>query len=101
MPRSVTKPFYATDRRFCSFDLRRKHARSRHLNGFARRLAGPLANAYPRPMCRHITKEQHIEGWRAVMELLPKLRPGALGGMAGALMARLHRGLYATARHRS
>ncbi len=46
-------------------------------------------------MCRHITKEQHIEGWRAAIELLPKLKPGALGGMVGALMARLQRGLYA------
>jgi hypothetical protein len=44
-------------------------------------------------MCRHITKEQQIEGWRAVIELLPKLRPGVLGVMAAALMARLHRGI--------
>jgi len=51
-------------------------------------------------MCRHITKEQHIEGWRALIELLPKLRPGLLGGMAGALMARLHRGLHAAAGRR-
>ena len=67
----------------------------RHLNGFAKRLAGPLANAYPRRMCRHITKEQQIEGWRALIELLPKLRPGVLGVLAGAMMARLHRGIYA------
>jgi len=46
-------------------------------------------------MCRHITKEQQIEGWRAAIELLPKLRPGVLSDLAGALMARLHRGLYA------
>ena len=46
-------------------------------------------------MCRHITKEQQIEGWRAVIEMLPKLKPGVLGGLAGALMARLHRGIYA------
>jgi hypothetical protein len=51
-------------------------------------------------MCRHITKEQQIEGWRALIELLPKLKPGLLGGMAGALMMRLHRGLYAAARRR-
>ncbi len=36
----------------------------------------------------------------SLIELLPKLRPGVLGGMAGALMARLHRGLYAAAGHR-
>ncbi len=101
MPRSVTKPFYAADHRFRSFDLGRKHARSRHLSGFAKRLAGPPANAYPRPMCRHITKEQQIEGWRAAIELLPKLRPGVLGGMVGALMARLHRGIYAAAGRRA
>ena len=65
------------------------------------RLAGPPANAYPRPMCRHITKEQHIEGWRALIELLPKFRPGVLGGKAGALMARLQRGIYAAAGRRS
>ncbi len=46
-------------------------------------------------MCRHITKEQQIEGWRAAIELLPKLRPSVLGDMAGALMARLHRSIYA------
>ncbi len=81
-------------------DIRRHSALILRLNGFAERLAGPLFNAYPRPMCRHITKEQQIEGWRALIELLPKLRPGVLGGMAGALMARLHRGLYAAAGRR-
>ncbi len=65
------------------------------------RLAAPPANAYPRPMCRHITKEQQIEGWRAVIELLPKLKPGVLGGLAGALLARLQRGLFAAAGRRS
>ena len=64
-------------------------------------LAGPSANAYPGSMCRHITKEQHIEGWRALIELLPKLRPGVLGGKAGALLARLQRGLYAAAGRRA
>jgi hypothetical protein len=73
----------------------------RHLGGFAERLAGPLANAYPRPMCRHITKEQQIEGWRATMELLPKLRPGVLGDMAAALMARLQRSIYAAVGRRA
>ena len=52
-------------------------------------------------MCRHITKEQHIEGWRALIELLPKLRPGVLGGKAGALLARLQRGIYAAAGRRA
>lgn len=65
----------------------------RQVEGIAKRLAGPLFDAYPRRMCRHITKEQQIEGWRAVIELLPKLRPGVLGVMAAALMARLHRGI--------
>ena len=45
-------------------------------------------------MCRHITKEQQIEGWRAAIELLPKLKPGVLGGMAAAALARLYRGIY-------
>ncbi len=64
-------------------------------------LAGLPANAYPGCMCRHITKEQHIEGWRALIELLPKFRPGVLGGKAGALLARLQRGLYAAAGRRA
>ncbi len=72
----------------------------RNVKGFAKRLAGPLCNAYPGCMCRHITKEQQIEGWRAVIEMLPKLKPGVLGGLAGALMARLHRGIYAAAGRR-
>ena len=38
---------------------------------------------------------------RAAIELLPKLRPGVLGGLAGALMARLHRGIYTAAGRRS
>ncbi len=81
-------------------EIRRHPASYLRLSGFAERLAGPLFNAYPRPMCRHITKEQHIEGWRALIELLPKLKPGVLGGMAAALMARLHRGLFAAAGRR-
>ena len=52
-------------------------------------------------MCRHLTKEQQIEGWRAAIELLPKLKPGVLGGLAGALMARLRRGIYAAVGHRA
>ncbi len=52
-------------------------------------------------MCRHTTKEQRIEGWRAAIELLPKLRPGVLGVMAAALMARLHRGITAAAGRRA
>jgi hypothetical protein len=80
---------------------RREQTLGRHLTSFAKRLAGPLANAYRESMCRHITKEQHIEGWRAAIELLPKLRPGVLGDLAGALMARLQRGLYAAAGRRA
>ncbi len=80
---------------------RRKHALGRHHGGFAERLAGRPVNAYPRPMCRHITKEQQIEGWRAAIELLPKLRPGVLGVMAAALMAHLRRGIYAAAGRRA
>ncbi len=75
--------------------------RGRPLGGFAKRLAGRPANAYPRPMCRHITKEQQIEGWRAAIELLPKLRPGVLGALVAALMARLHRGIYAAVGRRA
>jgi hypothetical protein len=52
-------------------------------------------------MCRHITKEQQIEGWRAAIELLPKLRPGVLGGLAAALMARLQRGIFAAVGRRA
>ena len=70
------------------------------LNRCAKRLVGPPGDAYPRPMCRHITKEQQIEGWRALVELLPIFKPGVLGGMAGALMARLHSGLSAAAGRR-
>ncbi len=73
----------------------------RHLDGFAKRLAGPLCNAYPGPMCRHITRDQQIEGWRAAIELLPKLRPGVLGDMAAALMARLQRGIFAAVGRRA
>ncbi len=52
-------------------------------------------------MSRQIAKEQQIEGWRAAIELLPKLRPGVLGGMAAALMARLHRSFYAAVGRRA
>ena len=33
-------------------------------------------------MCRNITRDQRIEGWRAFVELLPKLRPRLVGVMA-------------------
>ncbi len=65
-------------------------ARRRHRNGCARRLAGPLANAYPHLMCRNITSDQQIEGWRAFVELLGKLNPRGIGVMTDALMACLH-----------
>jgi hypothetical protein len=42
-------------------------------------------------MCRKITKDQQIEGWRAIVELLPVFRPLPVGGWASALVARLHR----------
>ncbi len=80
---------------------RRKHGLVRHCDGFAKRLAAQICNAYPGCMCRHITKEQQIEGWRALIELLPKLRPRVLGIMPGALMARLHRGIYAAVGRRT
>ena len=52
-------------------------------------------------MCRHITKEQQTQGRRAATELPPKLKPGVLGGMAAAVMARLHRGIYAAVGRRA
>ncbi len=67
----------------------------------SKRLAAQICNAYPGCMCRHITKEQQIEGWRALIKLLSKLRPRVLGIMAGALMARLHRGIYAAVGRRT
>ncbi len=57
-------------------------------------------------MCRNITREQQIEGWRAFIELLsgfkPKFKPGfkpgfkprGVGVVATALVARLQRYIY-------
>ena len=52
-----------------------------------RALAGPLATAYPLPMCRNITRDQQIEGWRTCIELLPKPRLHVFVVMAAALVA--------------
>ena len=45
-------------------------------------IVAPLADVYPPSMCRNITRDQRIEGWRAFVELLPKLRPRVVGVMA-------------------
>jgi len=41
-------------------------------------------------MCRKITRDQQIEGWRATVELLPVFRLHLVGGLASALVAWLH-----------
>ena len=46
-------------------------------------------------MCRNLTREQRIEGWRAFAEILSALKPRALGALAAALTARLHRAFSA------
>ncbi len=46
-------------------------------------------------MCRNLTREQRIEGWRALAEILSALKPRALGILAAALAARLRRALTA------
>jgi hypothetical protein len=38
-------------------------------------------------MCRHITRDQQIEGWRICIELLPKPRLHVLVVLAAALVA--------------
>ena len=74
-------------------------AARRHFDGFAKRLAAPPANAYPHRMCRNITRDQQIEGWRAFVELLSGFKPGfkprGVGVVAAALVARLQRFIYA------
>jgi len=45
-------------------------------------IVAPLADVYPPSMCRNITRDQRIEGWRAFVELLPKFRPRVVGVMA-------------------
>lgn len=69
-------------------------AARRHFDGFAKRLAAPPANAYPRRMCRNITRDQQIEGWRAFIELLSGFKPRGVGIVAAALVARLQRYVY-------
>ena len=58
-------------------------------------LAASLVEAYPRCMCRNVTKDQQIEGWRAAVELLPVFKPGRVTGLAAALVAYLHRSIFA------
>ncbi len=45
-------------------------------------IAAPLADVYSPSMCRNITRDQRIEGWRAFVKLLPKLRPRVVGVIA-------------------
>ncbi len=42
-------------------------------------------------MCRDITREQQIEGWRALIDLLRGLKPN-ISGILAALTARHQRG---------
>ena len=65
--------------------------------GGPRRLAAGGSRPYPHAMCRNITKEQQIEGWRAAAELLAGLRRRGIGIAAAAFAARLRRGVAATA----
>ncbi len=46
-------------------------------------------------MCRYVTKDQRIEGLRATVELLPVFKPGRVAGLAAALLAYLHRSIFA------
>ena len=62
------------------------------------RLAVLPAKSYPHAMCRNITSDQRIEGWRAFVELLAKLKPRVVGGMTAALTVRLHQGIDAVSR---
>jgi hypothetical protein len=49
-------------------------------------------------MCRNVTRDQRIEGWRAFVELLRKLNPRVVGVMPAALVARLNQGINAVSR---
>ncbi len=46
-------------------------------------------------MCRHITKDERLEGWRATAELLAAFRPRLDGVKVAAVLAWLHRGILA------
>ncbi len=46
-------------------------------------------------MCRHITKDERLEGWRATAELLAAFRPHLDGVKLAASLAWLHRGILA------
>jgi len=50
-------------------------------------------------MCRNINTDQQIEGWRAFVELLGKLKPRVVGIMTDALAARLHQVMNPRAPH--
>ena len=63
-------------------------------------IAASLVEAYPRRMCRNVTRDQRIEGWRATVELLAVFRPSRVGVMAAALMAYLHRNIFAAGARR-
>ena len=56
-------------------------------------LAVSVVEAYPQRMCRNITRDQLIEGWRATVGLLPVFRPFPVVVMAAALVAWLHRNI--------
>ncbi len=58
-------------------------------------VAAPLADVYPPIMCQNVTRDQRIEGWRAFVELLLKLKPRVVTVMAAALVAHLSRGINA------
>ncbi len=50
------------------------------------RLAAGSTEGYPHPMCRSITREQQLEGWRSFIDLLRGLKPN-IGGILAALTA--------------
>ena len=66
----------------------------------AGRLATSRVEAYPRRMCRNVTRDQQIEGWRATVELLAVFRPRGVGDMAAALVAYLQRTIFAAGARR-
>ena len=64
-------------------------------------LADTVGKTYPHRMCRNITRDQQIEGWRATVELLRVFRPKLVGVMAAALVTWLHRGIFAVGGRRT
>jgi hypothetical protein len=67
----------------------------------AEQLAASLLVAYLCLMCQNVTRDQRIEGWRATVELLSVFRPGRVGVMAAALVAYLHRSIFAAGARRA